>query len=425
MSAHKRHGAVEGSRQRRAAAADWVFHADEPAILRALESGRRAGGLREYFGAAAHAELTQLARKAGKAAGRGGPRVLIIPGIMGTRLAGIGPGSRARKIFWIDPALIATGGLKALALPAGAGLRPAGVVPLAYLKLKLQLCIDGFAAEFHPYDWRLDLDESASLLASRIAAAGAPVTLIGHSMGGLVARIAAAKLPKRSVRRLILLGTPNFGSYAPVLAIRGTYPFVRRLAALDRRHTPEFLADCIFSTFPGLYQLLPRERSPAGIDLLNAAQWPCAGPGPRPELLRQVAGARAKLTRCDARMLQIVGVDRKTVVGVRRKGRQFEYSISLNGDGTVPRSLALLPGLRTFYVDEWHAQLPSSPRVIDAIVDVLRRGHSRALPTQWPMHRGRHERFDDAALRGTDGPKIDWRRLNSTQRAATLAELNS
>ena len=423
MTRHRRHGAAGRAHSRRAAAVDWVFQADEPALLRALRAGRRAGSLREYFGADAYPELVQLARKAGRAA-RGGLRVLIVPGIMGTRLAAGAPGSRSRKILWIDPAMIGAGGLEALALPAGAALRPAGLVPLAYLKLKLRLGIDGYDARFHPYDWRQSLEESATLLAARIAAADAPVILIGHSMGGLVARIAAAGLPKRSVRRLIMLGTPNFGSYAPVLAIRGTYPFVRRLAMLDRRHTPEFLAEHVFSTFPGLYQLLPYQRSAAEIDLLNAAHWPSAGPRPRSELLGQIAGVRANLARCDSRMVQIIGVDRKTVVGVRRKGRQFEYSISLNGDGTVPRSLALVPGLRTYYIDEWHAQLPSNASVIDAISDLLGRGRTRALPQQWRVRRGRHERIDDAALRDTDGPKIDWRRLDSTQRAATLAELN-
>ena len=50
---------------------------------------------------------------------------------------------------------------------------------------------------------------------------------------------------------------PERGAFAPVLALRGTYPFVRRLSRLDLEHSPEDLAARVFSTFPGLYQLLP------------------------------------------------------------------------------------------------------------------------------------------------------------------------
>ena len=38
------------------------------------------------------------------------------------------------------------------------------------------------------------------------------------------------------ITRVVQLGAPNQGSFAPVLALRGVYPTVRKLAALDRRH---------------------------------------------------------------------------------------------------------------------------------------------------------------------------------------------
>ena len=34
------------------------------------------------------------------------------------------------------------------------------------------------------------------------------------------------------VKRVVLLGTPNFGSFAPVQALRGTYAVVRKIARL-------------------------------------------------------------------------------------------------------------------------------------------------------------------------------------------------
>ena len=412
-------------RIRPAADADWAFHADAAAVLEALAARRHGAALREYFGAAVHAELTRLAGVAAKTrVRRGTPRILIVPGIMGTKLAGSAGARRPPRVLWLDPGCIGTGGMQALALPAGRALRPAGIVPLSYARLKLELQIHGFDAEFHAYDWRLGLDESGTALAARIAAETKPVILVGHSMGGLVARMAAAMLPQQRVRSLILLGTPNFGSYAPVMAIRGTYPFVRRLAMLDLAHSPEFLAKNVFATFPGLYQLLPERRSSAEIDLYDAARWPAAGPVPNPELLGKIAAVRARLAPADARMLQIIGVDRQTVVGVSRAGRQFVYTISRNGDGTVPRARALLPGLRTYYVDEWHGQLANNGRVIRAIIELLRRGRTRALPQHWTVRRARRERIDDTSLRAGDGPKIDWRRLDAEQRTATIEELH-
>ena len=65
--------------------ADWVFRAGDRAILDALAGGGHRAGLREYFGARAHAELSRLATAAA-AANPSGPRVLILPGIMGSRL---------------------------------------------------------------------------------------------------------------------------------------------------------------------------------------------------------------------------------------------------------------------------------------------------------------------------------------------------
>jgi len=143
-------------------------------------------------------------------------------------------------------------------LPAGRALRAVGVLLFSYARLKLQLRIDGRDAHFHFYDWRLGLDEVGAQLASRIAAEGRPVTIIAHSMGGLVARMAARMLPNRLVRKLIMLGTPNEGSFAAVQALRGTYPFVRKMALLDRRHSADQLAERVFGSFPGLYHMLPR-----------------------------------------------------------------------------------------------------------------------------------------------------------------------
>ena len=420
-----------------AKSADWAFHADDEEVLEALACGRHAASLREYFGAPGYAELSVLAAAAKKSRksrlGQKRPRkpsILILPGIMGSKL-GARRGAAARRrggafeVLWIDPLQIAAGRLTALALPSGKKIKPMGVLLFSYAKLRLKLEIDGYDVEFHSYDWRLGLDVLGAKLAARIAAGGRPVVLVAHSMGGLVARIAVRALPKRQVPRLIMLGVPQQGSFAPVQALRGTYPFVRRMSALDRKHSPEYLAENVFCTFPGLYQMLPSPRRVAGVDLTDPGGWPAEGPAPDPRLLAQVSAMRAGLAPVDSRMIHIIGVNQETVVSLRRTARGFRYAMNSNGDGTVPLALARLPKLVTYFVDESHANLANNSRVIQAILDLVRVGHTSALPRAWRARPGVTRHIDDARLRMGDGPKIDWRRLTPAQREAVFAELDS
>jgi pimeloyl-ACP methyl ester carboxylesterase len=416
--------------------ADWAFHADDDAVLDALVSGRHSQSLREYFGTPAYAQLSALAAAAKRAKKLRGPKVLILPGIMGSKIGGAprdaagsarsGPRRRGAfpKVVWIDPLQMAAGRLTDLTLPSGKALRAVGVLLFSYAKLKLQLEIGGREARFHAYDWRLGLDELGAQLAARIVADGQPVVLVAHSMGGLVARMAARMLPKRWVRRLIMLGTPNEGSFACVQALRGTYPFVRRMTRLDHKHSAEYLAARVFSTFPGLYHMLPSQRL-EGIDLFDPRDWPADGPTPSARILRQVAAVRAALAPADSRMVHIVGVNQDTVVGMRRTAAGFEYAMTRNGDGTVPLPLARLPKLKSYFVEELHGNLANNARVIRAIIDLVRRGRTRELPKTWRARRGPARRIDDAQLRTENGGKIDWGSLTSAEREAAIGELDS
>ncbi len=161
-------------------------------------------------------------------------------------------------------------------------------------------------------------------------------------------------------------------------ALRGTYPFVRKMSALDHEHSAEHLAESVFRTFPGLYHMLPAPKWVTGMDLYDPRCWPSDGPAPDAALLGRAAAARACLAPADSRMIHVVGVNQETVVGLRRTAGRFEYTMDRNGDGTVPLALAKLPGLKSYFVDESHANLPNNPRVIQAIIDLARpRAHGR------------------------------------------------
>src|SRR5690606_7951765 len=97
-----------------------------------------------------------------------------------------------------------------------------------WLPLKLALHAAGFTMRGFAYDWRRDLSESAAAFSRELAECPeGEISVVGHSMGGLVAHAALASDAGDRVRMLVTLGTPHGGSFAPVQAVRGVYPLVR------------------------------------------------------------------------------------------------------------------------------------------------------------------------------------------------------
>ena len=108
-------------------------------IERALLTGEDAGVLEDYFGPRDYAELRELAQRASTRRARGGPKVLILPGITGSRLgtrSGLGlPRTSSGSIRWRSPPVLSA----SWRLNSGVKIVPTGVILLFYLKLKLRL----------------------------------------------------------------------------------------------------------------------------------------------------------------------------------------------------------------------------------------------------------------------------------------------
>ncbi|HEY6911602.1 MAG TPA: hypothetical protein VI356_19650, partial [Myxococcales bacterium] len=70
----------------RAAADHGAFTMSPENVERALLTGDSRGALEDYFGPESYDQLRDLSRDARTRSVRGGPRVLILPGIMGSTL---------------------------------------------------------------------------------------------------------------------------------------------------------------------------------------------------------------------------------------------------------------------------------------------------------------------------------------------------
>lgn len=395
------------------------LHDDQ--VIALLRTGAHAALLNAYFGDVEYRELCQLAKLAATRRNSRGKWVFILPGIMGSRL-----GSTHRKasnLLWLHPTAVANGGLMQLALPGTRALRALGVMLPGYLKLRLSLEVAGFRPVFHPFDWRLDLERLGRAFAGTLENVGAgKVLVVAHSMGGLVARAALAQDRKRRIGKLIQLGAPNEGSYAPVQALRAVYPTVRKLAALDHDgHSAEQLAREVFRTLPGLYQMLPAAQNPGDCDFFDAATWPDDGLAPDAKLLARAARVHDKMPAADGRCAAIVGIDQETITSASIHDGGIEYTIRRDGDGTVPCSRARWADAPTWFVAENHGALTNNNAVLGAVIDILKSGDSSRLsnaPPQPPSAVVR--RVNDQQLRAAAARKVHWETLSLDSRRRIL-----
>lgn len=394
----------------------------EGALESLLASGDRRRELIAYFGAEEYAQLVPVARRA--AATRPDPRraVLIVPGIMGSQLGIRRAPPLPDDLLWIDPYDFHTGGLLKLALENDRVVS-CGPVVHSYLRLKLALAAEGFAVRCFDYDWRQGVEELGRRLAARLRdAPEARWHLVCHSMGGLVARAALAHVPER-IDRIVTLGTPHAGAYAPLQALRGVYGTVRRLAQLDPDHSAEELAQRVFGGFPSLYDMLPREASP---DWLRSSSWPAQSPAPRPAEVERAAAFT--LPEARDRLYCIAGYGQPTVTSARVEGAGLRYTLDARGDGTVPTDSAALRGHTCRYAALAHSELPRSRDVALAVADLLDSGTTARLEPAPPGNgsaNGNRQETTDDALRTLFNTKLDWQAMSPEERRAWLDSLNA
>jgi pimeloyl-ACP methyl ester carboxylesterase len=398
-------------------------------LEQALASGAHRRDLSAYLGRSEYTRLAELARHALKAAPRPtSPTIYLLPGILGSQLGRSRGASEPPDLLWLDPDDVVNGRLTELHPLHANGLRPLGAMVYSYLGLKLRLNAAGFRVVLYDYDWRGDILASGRALADRLNADAAEhLVLVGNSMGGLLAR-AALDLCDRAMGRsritqVIGIGAPHGGSLAAIQALRAVYPVVCRLAAIDRHHDALTLTMDVFRYFLSLYQMLPTRS--AGLDVFDPAWWPRSGAVPEAALLHGACNFSSQLAPADERFCSIVGTGQRTVTGIQRQGEQFLYEITSAGDGTVATSRATLPGASVYSLRCEHSELPRSPSVAAALVDLLRGGDTGRLTAGVTEKPGSPIHLTDAAITRELQEKLDWHKLSVGQRRAYLDYLSA
>jgi hypothetical protein len=351
-------------------------------IERLLVRGERSVELELYFGEELFSEIRQLAQETSIKSSDEGPRVLIIPEIMGSKLGK--EGKVFDDIIWLDPIDLSRGNLSELSLnQRDKHFKVMGVFLYAYLKLKLILISAGYNVDFFPYDWRHSINKSGGILAKRINKEDHDtIHLVCHGMGGLVAR-AAAFQNSHKIGYIVMLGCPNYGSYMPIQLFRSVYPTVHRLASVDKTNSPESMVEKVFSNFPSLYDMLPIASKSGNLDFFNIKNWPSVGWRPLQSYLDLAKLTYDSLAMADERYFVIAGVNQETVTGIKRKDQEFIYQYSTAGDGTVPLSLAELDNCTTYFIEESHGSLPNNRSVAKAISEILAKGSTDLLLKSW------------------------------------------
>ena len=401
----------------------------EGQLEHALAHGEHRRELAAYLGQREYTTLAALARRAARVRTRGdSPTIYLLPGILGSQLGlprGVG---EPPDVLWLDPDDIVNGRLTELHPEHPTGLTPLGAVVYNYLALKLRLKAAGYPVVLYHYDWRVDVLSSGRALAERLNGDAAEhLVLIGHSMGGLLARAALGACDRtfgaRRIQLVIGLGAPHGGSMAAVQALRASYPVVCRVAAIDRHHDAQALTMDVFRHFLSLYQMLPPDT--ATLDLFEPTNWPQTGATPDAALLRRARSFVSQLAPADHRFHSIIGTGQRTVTGLRLHDKQFLYEISSAGDGTVASSRATLPGARHYALRCEHSELPRSPTVASALIDLLRTADTRRLRAGIVEKPGPRIYLTDAALALELGHKLDWHRLAVGERRRYLDRISA
>ena len=343
----------------------------------------------------------------------GRPVVFILPGILGSNLKVDG-----RRI-WLGTGM--ANGLDLLKYDAADLIKvaPDGAVGLAYSGLAKFLSATHDVIEF-AFDWRKPIEVEAKRLAAAVEEQldlrerqQQPVRLLAHSMGGLLARVMQLESPdtwtrmvSRAGASVVMLGTPNGGSWAPMQMLSGDDSFGNALVAFGAPFR-DGEARALMASFPGFIQMqaglldtglrLDQEttwRDLAARDALavkksspwhnvllqiRAFEW---GVPPQAVLDKAVALRRRLDAQRDSgalgakdKLVMVLGQAKFTPDGYALRDDGLMYLDAPDqGDGRVTLGSALLPGVPAWRTDCEHGKLASHESAFYGYLELLQSG---------------------------------------------------
>ncbi len=388
----RRTGAALASRHKGGSVNHFNYFGNRPSAQAVVRGLTRKPGDTEGFEPLA-APSSEIARAVVLKPSAPRPVVFVLPGIMGSELF-VG-----RDRVWMDIPGLMFGGLKQLSIDAKK-VEPFQPIPAYYGDLVTFLEASHRVVQF-PYDWRLPVEDAADRLAERVRAelepaaqAGKPVSLLAHSLGGLVARTMLARHPdvwdemrKHPGARLLMLGTPNGGSHAVTELLVGQSSTLKALATVDLTHSRrELLA--IVARFSGLLAMLPKDPrenyfSPqlwAEYSARAGKDWvaPDAADLARAQRFRDLFD-RAPVD--PQRMLYVAGNADVTVAAMELDARRGEILFfgTARGDGRVTWDSGIPDGVPTWYMDVEHGDLCAYAPAFPALKELLETGTTSRL----------------------------------------------
>ncbi len=367
-------------------------------------SGQSSSGVRAALPSRGAAEAAEL------------PALFILPGLLGSNL------KAGDDRIWLGWRLV--NGFDRLAYdPKGDAIVPDGPIGIYYDDLATFFFDDHDVKPF-AFDWRRPIAAEARRLADAVAAAldarktsKQPVRIIAHSMGGLVAR--TMQIVSRSTwdrmmaadgARLLMLGTPNGGSWAPMQVLSGDDTFGNLLVNVGAPFGGKG-ARTLIASFPGIMQLQAgllnglgtaktwEDLAAADLDAvrrhspwhnlplqLDQMKWGLPAQGvldEAVELRRALDRQRdTDLASFAHKLLIVVGKADSTPAGYKKSDDGVIYLDAPDqGDGRVLLDSAVLPGVATWVVDADHGSLPRHKEAFGGYRDLLSMGRTDRLST--------------------------------------------
>lgn len=331
------------------------------------------------------------------------PVVIILPGIMGSHL------SVDDNIVWLDLSEIGKGHMVTVLSPDNTSVESKFIIGEFYDKFA-KFLLPSHDVVTMGYDWRLPVANAAKKLDALISdistkAIGQPISIVAHSMGGLVVRDTMRlyrdnwnQFISRKDSRVILLGTPWMGSHLIMQVFTGHLSRVRQLNLLDTHHSKEELIR-VFNAYPGLYDLLPVPKESESFETVEF--WKQINTELNedkiqiPQLLDYFKKYKSEIQSFKPNLdnlYYLAGKDDLTTCAYRiRKsifGKKLQYLGTPEGDGSVTWALGIpknLPAERIYFAHNTaHGNLANDEKLFEGIRDLVTMGATNNLEKNPP-----------------------------------------